>query len=189
MVWGMTRQTVQPVRLTDTSTATCPTCGQLWRWFKDGIMAVSLTPVSHRWETAHYVIDGVRYTAGEGVPYATTDDGGPDLLHAWVCGTNPDEHAVVLATPAWERVPCMAGGIPDPLARAINVHASRRLLPCTMNQQTTGAPAPDLYVNPRHGGGCECCGHQGTHLVRRDLVGAPLCVRTYGLAAIRGARS
>lgn len=26
-------------------------------------------------------------------------------------------------------------------------------------------PPADLYVNPRYGGACPCCGHQGTHLV------------------------
>lgn len=38
-------------------------------------------------------------------------------------------------------------------------------------------PPGDMYVNPRHGSACPCCGHQGTHLVLASATSAdmPAC--------------
>lgn len=57
---------------------------------------------------------------------------------------------------------------------------------CTHDAGTSGVcwkrglqlrPPSDLYVNARYGGACECCGHQGTHLVRKDRQGQlPRCL-------------
>lgn len=41
------------------------------------------------------------------------------------------------------------------------------------------SPPSDLYVNPRHGSACPCCGHQGHHLVLASATSAdmPACRR------------
>lgn len=94
-------------------------------------------------QTAHWISDG------PSAVLTRVDDGGPTWADTWtcLCGTT-----LAHTSAAWETVPCQhnAGTTGMCAVRAIRVN-----------------PPHDLYVNARYGGACPCCGHQGTHLVRR----------------------
>jgi len=94
-------------------------------------------------------------SAGPSAVLVNTEDG-TELVRHWSCLCGK---ALEHREPAVELVACEPGGTP-----------------CSKRANQLNPPS-DLYVNPRHGGACACCGHQGTHWVRKDRQGTlPACL-------------
>lgn len=87
---------------------------------------------------------------------------GTEAVYAWDCTTCG--RPLTYRAPAWERVTCTH----EPGASGHCRVADRR-----------AKPPADLYVNPRHGTSCPCCGLEGAHWVRvdQDPDSLPLCMR------------
>jgi len=82
-----------------------------------------------------------------------------EVIYSWACLCGAELSYV---TPRLERVDC--------------THGAGTRGTCWKRGLQTNPPS-DLYVNPRYGGACPCCGHQGTHLVRVDRQGVlPSCL-------------
>lgn len=83
--------------------------------------------------------------------------------------------------PSWECVTCHQTVIHRTVAMVFMAcqHDAPQGQTCRVRQNQTNPPS-DLYVNPRHGAACPCCGHQGTHLVPMDAYGdaLPACLRS-----------
>ena len=85
-----------------------------------------------------------------------TSQDGLETIYVWSCLCGK---GLEYRVPAMELVDCAPGGTT-----------------CSKRANQINPPA-DLYVNPRHGGACPCCGHQGTHWVRKDRQGhLPACM-------------
>ena len=108
----------------------------------------------HRWQTSE------RWVAVARITVHPVREGTEDVWR-WGC---PCGIPLAHREPAWETVICTYNAPPGEVCR---VAAIRR------------RPPSDLYVNPRHGAACPCCGQQGTHWVRvdRDPATLPLCMR------------
>lgn len=84
---------------------------------------------------------------------------GMETIYAWSCLCGK---GLEYRTPALETVACQ--------------HGSKTGNGCAVNAIRVNPPA-DLYVNARYGGACPCCGHQGTHTIRKDRQGhVPACL-------------
>lgn len=76
-------------------------------------------------------------------------------VYTWACSCGT---ALAHRQPAVEYVACR--------------HAAGPSGYCRVHDRTT-MPPDDLYVNPRHGASCPCCGQMGGHFVRVDRVPDP----------------
>lgn len=76
-----------------------------------------------------------------------------EVRYTWACTCGA---TMFLVTRRSYLVDCRHGVTPDGQATVCAVAAIRK------------NPPADLYVNPRYGGACPCCGHQGTHWVTLD---------------------
>jgi hypothetical protein len=150
---------------------TCPSCSQEWavvpgirKAHPGRTSAVTEAVVRNedvfgnptggvsRVPSAHWI------SAGPSADLSYEDDGGLTVAYRWTCLCG---HPLAFVTPALETVECAPGGTP-----------------C---HKAAGRRKPLGYTLPsEHGGAwqaCACCGHQGSHTVRRDRQGhLPPCL-------------
>lgn len=130
----------------------CPHDGDGWQLVLTTRTAVPIRAVGAR----TYGIDRSR-TITHAEPHEATD--GMSTVWSWACG----DHTVLLPLPTVEVVGCTFEAGANGTCRVRSLHLN---------------PPHDYYTNPRHGQACPCCGHQGTHTVRRDRAGElPACLQ------------
>lgn len=147
-------------------TITCPSCSQLWAvvpGIKRAHPGHTTPPVMV--EVPREDIYGNRLGGHDRIPSSRwisdgpsatldyQDVGGPENAYAWSCLCG---QALEYRVPAVDVVACQHGTTEVTRGKGCRVYRD------TIN------PPSDFHINPRHGMACPCCGHQGTHRVRRD---------------------